>query len=377
MRVLLLTALLSSLACARNARPTTPTTVEVHELETMRVTARRDADGELVTDAYDAEMLFQAGLRAMRANQPAEAIARFDRVADEFRGSRYVSPSLYNAGLILKATGDAAGAAARFERLLREIPESSDRQHASFQLLGLYVTLERFPDGLALTDSLLRQELEPDGRVEAMARRAELLLGAGQRDEAASQARTTVSWARTRGPAEEVRDTYFLAVADFVYAETLRMRSEEIRLPEGGVAVQRPVLERRAQLLLDAQRSYFDAIRRQQPEIAAAAGYRIGAMYDTFWTTIMSAPVPPPESPLTEELMAVFEEEYRLSLARLVKPLIRHAIRYWELTLLMTERAGIESEWTERIRAELETARDRLLAQPEGPEGLPSTGSTP
>ena len=133
------------------------------------------------------------------------------------------------------------------------------------------------------------------------------------------QARDTLSWARTRRPEEEVRDTHSLAAADYVYAETLRMRSEEIVLPQGGVAEQRPVLEQRAQLLLDAQRAYFDSIRRQHPDWAAAAGYQIGAMYDTFWTTIMEAPTPPPASPLEGELLQVYEEEYRTSLARLVK----------------------------------------------------------
>ncbi|MEZ4253128.1 MAG: hypothetical protein R3B99_33385 [Polyangiales bacterium] len=359
---------LSLSACAgRQTQSTTPI-----QLDTMRVTARQDADGAIVTNAYDAEMLFEQGLREMRNERCEAAVPIFDRVADEFEGSRFVSPALYDAGLCLRRLERFEEAADRFERLIREVPDSDDLRHATYQLLHLRVKLARWDAGLELADRMLRErDLTPDERVEAMALRAQLLLGKGDRDGAARQARDTLSWARTRRPEEEVRDTHSLAAADYVYAETLRMRSEEIVLPQGGVAEQRPVLEQRAQLLLDAQRAYFDSIRRQHPDWAAAAGYQIGAMYDTFWTTIMEAPTPPPASPLEGELLQVYEEEYRTSLARLVKPLVRHAIRYWELTLLMVERAGLESEWTERIREDLERARTRLLEQPEGPEGLP------
>lgn len=370
-------ALVAPLVLAACAGRSTPSTTPI-QLETMRVTARQDADGSLVTSAYDAEMLFESGLREMRNERCAQAVPIFDRVADEFPGSRFVSPALYDAGLCLRRLERFDEAASRFERLIREVPTSDDLRHASFQLLHLRLVLARFEPGLALADELLRlRDLTPDERVEAMALRAQLLLGQGQRDAAGQQARDALSWARTRPPEEEVTDTHSLAAADYVYAETLRLRSEEIALPEGGVAEQRPVLERRAELLLDAQRAYFDAIRRQHPDWAAAAGYRIGAMYDTFWASVMSAPTPPPSQPLEGELLQVYEDEYRTSLARLVKPLVRHAIRYWELTLLMVERAGLQSEWTDRIRVDLERARARLLEQPEGPEGLPASPPEP
>jgi len=360
--------ILALLGCAGRAAPADTTPIQ---LDTMRVTARQDADGAIVTNAYDAEMLFERGLSAMRHERCDEAVELFDRVADEFPGSRFVSSALYDAGLCLRRVERLDEAALRFERLIREVPTSEDLRHASYQLLHLRLKLSRWDAGLELADALLREnDLTPDERVEAMALRAQLLLGKGDHDAAGRQARDALAWARTRPLAEEVRDTHSLAAADYVYAETLRLRSEAIALPEGGVAEQRPVLERRAELLLDAQRAYFDAIRRQHPDWAAAAGYRIGAMYDTFWTSVMSAPTPPPATPLEGELLQVYEEEYRTSLARLVKPLVRHAIRYWELTLLMVERAGLESEWTERIRVDLERARTRLLEQPEGPEGI-------
>ena len=63
---------------------------------------------------------------------------------------------------------------------------------------------------------------------------------------------------------------------------------------------------------------------------------------------------------------------YRDELAKLVKPLIRHAIRYWELTQMFIERTGIQTPWAEKIKTDLERVRGLLLEQPPGPGGLPS-----
>ncbi|MBO6936013.1 MAG: tetratricopeptide repeat protein [Deltaproteobacteria bacterium] len=373
MRAILMIPPLALLAaCAgRQTGTTTPTPEpEVRQLEPMRITATRTEGGELEMGAYDAEMLFQRANAKLDSGHCDQAIPLYDRVADEFPDSRFVSPSLYNAGLCFMEGDELADAAARFERLLRETPASSDVKHARFQLAHVYLGLERWPDALAQAETLLRQELTPDERVEAMARAAQAELGAGHEREAAERARSALAYARTRPEDDRVVQVYHLAAANFVYAETLRLRAEAVQLPEGGVAVQRPVLERRAQLILAAQTEYFDTMRHTHPEWAAAAGYRIGEMYDHFWEAITTAPVPPPSRQMTPEERQIYDEEYRLSLARLVKPLIRHSIRYWELTLLMVERTGVNTEWTERIQADLERARERLLDQPDGPEGI-------
>ena len=373
MRALLLTPLVVLAACAgRQTTSTTPTPQsEVRQLEPMRITATVDEGGAVEMGAYDAEMLFRQGNAQLESGHCDQAIPLYDRVADEFPDSRFVSPSLYNAGLCFMEGDELADAAARFERLLRETPTSGDVKHARFQLAHVYLGLERWAESLAQAETLLHLDgLTPDERVEAMARAAQAELGADHPREAAERARSALAYARTRPEDDRVQQVYHLAAANFVYAETLRLRAEAVQLPEGGVAVQRPVLERRAQLILAAQTEYFDTMRHTHPEWAAAAGYRIGEMYDHFWEAITTAPVPPPSRQLTDEERALYDQEYRASLARLVKPLIRHSIRYWELTLLMVERTGVSTEWTERIRADLERARQRLLSQPDGPEGI-------
>jgi hypothetical protein len=152
-----------------------------------------------------------------------------------------------------------------------------------------------------------------------------------------------------------------------VLAETFRQREQGMTFPEG-LEPQKQVLLRRAELLLEAQREYFNTISLNNVDNyhwAAASGYRIGAMYDELWHSIMQAPVPkhlPPEG------HAIYHDE----LASLIKPLIRHAIRYWELTQMFIERTGIQTTWAEKIKTDLERVRGLLLNQPAGPGGLPS-----
>ena len=367
-------------ACGgRQTGPTTPGTDEVRSMEEMRITAHQEADGSISMNAYDAETLFNSGVAQMRAGSCEAAVQAFDRVADEFPTSRFVSPALYNGGLCLKQRQSNREAVLRFERILRDTPDSRDVKDAGFQMAELYVPLERWEDGLEHVDRMLeRTDLNSDERVELLARKAQYYLGAERFEQARSQARLTLRWARTRPDGEQVRDPYFTAAASYVLAETLRREAAEVRIPEGNVATQRPILEQRAQLILDAQREYFNTMRSRNAEWSAAAGYRIGNMYDAFWDAIMTAPVPPPSEPLEGELLELYHDEYRTSLARLVKPLIRHSIRYWELTLQMVERTGVESEWTTRIEEDLERARTRLLEQPEGRGGLqPRTPESP
>jgi hypothetical protein len=78
-------------------------------------------------------------------------------------------------------------------------------------------------------------------------------------------------------------------------------------------------------------------------------------MYERLFQDIMAVPVPAELSPAAR---AVYPHE----LAKRVQPLLRHAVRYWELTLLMVERTGVQTEWAARTRAQLERVKAMLSA---------------
>ena len=358
--------LLASLcgACAGQARaPTTPE--HVVEMEALRIVAKQGEEGEYSFDAYDAEELFAKANEALDAGKCDQAVPLYDKLVQEFASSRYTSAALYNAGLCLAQLEQKEPALAHFEKLIEELPDSPDVKHAIFQAGHLNVALERWPAAVARADSLLeRTDLDVDERVEAMTMRAQALLGQKQLEEAERQADQALAYQRTRAP--ELGDPYWIGAANFVVAEAIRMRAEAMTFPNTTQEEQRAILVKRAQLLLDAQRAYFDTIRSTNAHWAAASGNRIGAMYDTLWHDIMAAPVPESLSP---EAKLVYPQE----LAKLIKPLLRHAIRYWELTLMMVERTGVQTEWAEATKRDLERTRALLLEQPPGPGGLPPT----
>lgn len=361
-RFAILAAVLLAACGGATPRPAVPGS-NVIAMEEMRIVASR-GEGDLVFDTYDAGQLFERGTGLLNEGHCRDAVELYDRVAREFPTSRYVGPALYNAGLCLHQGGELEASAPYYLRVIEHAPGSVDAKHATLQLAQVLIGLERWEDALSLSERLLlREDLSSAERLEGLARRAQALLGLDRLDDAERQARDALSYFRTRQGDEQIDEPYFAAAANFVLAETMRMRSERIQVPAADVGTQHDVLDARARLILDAQREYFSTIRFTDAHWAAAAGYRIGSMYDHLWHAMMEAPIPPPSEAMNEATTALYQQEYRAELARHIRPLIRSAIRYWELTLLMVERTGAETEWADRARADLERMRALLLEQ--------------
>jgi len=367
----LATCLLWGAGCAGSQqRPTTPGG-DVVQMEALRITAKRGQDGSYGFDVYDAPDLFKRATDLLNGKKCHEAVVLYDKLTMEFPDSRYVSASYYNAGLCLQALGEFEASAQRYALLRDKLPGSEDYRHASLQYAEVLVQLERWEQVIAVADELLaRTDLESHERLESMARHSQALLGQGKLQDAAKHARSSLSYFRTRPKTEEIVDEFFAAANNYVLAETLRREGQSMAFPEDAESQQK-VLIRRAELLLAAQREYFNTIsftNLDNVHWAAASGYRIGNMYDELWQDVMGAPVPahlPPEG----------ADPYHESLAKLIKPLIRHAIRYWELTLLLIERTGMDNDWSRKTRDDLVRVRALLLEQPAGPGGLPPSAA--
>lgn len=361
-------AVLGAGCAGRASPPTTPARDGVVEMEELHITAHRGPNGGYDFDVVDAEGLFTRATEQLDAKQCDPAVELYDRLVREFPQSRYASAALYNAGLCLQALGRFEPAAERFGKVRTLYPGSEDTRDASFQLAEVLVQLARWDEVVAVSDALLADDaLSADERLEAMARRSQGLLGRHELGEAERHARSSLSYFRTRPEAEKIVDEFFAAANNYVLAESFRMRAEDLAFPVDQ-AGQQQVLVKRAELLLQAQREYFNTIsftNLDNLHWAAASGYKIGAMYDELWHAVMAAPVPPQLPPEGHDI-------YHQELAKLIKPLIRHAIRYWELTLMLIERTGMQGEWAERTKADLARVRELMLQQPPGPGGLPT-----
>ena len=366
-------AFVSLAGCAASTSKGSTTPNEVVKFDELHINAKAKNGGGYDFESYDASDLFKQATDLLNAKQCHDAVTRYDKLVAEFLDSEYVAAALYNAGLCLQALGEFAPSADHYQQVMKLRPDSEDVKDAKFQLAEVLVQLERWSEVLSNSEELLaRTDLTQEERLEGMARRSQGLLGAARYDEAESYAQSALGYFRTRPKEQPIRDEFFAAACNYVLAETFRMREEGMVFPEG-LEPQKAVLIRRAELLLSAQREYFNTISFQNLDNlhwAAASGYRIGHMYDELWHAIMSAPVPANlRGPQGE---AAYHEE----LAKLVKPLIRHAIRYFELTLMFIERTGMKTPWAEKTKTDLDRVRALLLEQPEGPGGLPTPSAT-
>jgi hypothetical protein len=354
----------------RPAQGTTPSKTTVVEMDEVRISAARGHEGYQF-ESYDAAELFDQATDLLNHQRCPAAVELYDKVVAEFSTSRYASAAAYNAGLCLQATGDFAGAAQRYARVRDDYPGSSDRRDASFQLAEVLVQLERWADVLQIADELLALgDLSGAERLEGMARRSQALLGLKQLDQAESYARGAIAFARARPESDPIRDEFFSAACAYVVAETYRERQQAVPFPADAEG-QKTALLRRAELVLRAQQEYLVVIGFQNLSNyhwAAAAGYRIGSMYEGLWQAMTQAPIP-------ATVAASARPHYHAELAKLIRPLIRNAVRYWEATQLSIERSGIKTAWAARIEGDLQRVRALLLEDTPGPAAEPPSGS--
>ena len=354
--------MLAAFGCA-HPKASAPSRGLVH-MEELRITAAAQPDGSYRFRAYNAENLFKQGLYWDDRKRYDEAIAWYDRVVAEFGSSRFASPALYNSALCAQRLGQREQALERFQRLLETMPNSPDLRHAHFRIVELSAELGRWQVAREHADVLLsREDLSPEERLEALGQGAHASLQLDQVSEAAAQAADALQYYRLRSARGEIANTYFAAQANFTLAETHRLRSERIALRGGSIDEQRPLLEERSQWLLRAQREYFNTIRWNHAPWSSPSGYRIGQLYAHFFDAIVESTPPPPRDSAAQRHPEEYAKHYRIEVARLVRPLLRHSIRFWELALMMVERIDSRSSWVERIRLDLDRVRARLAQE--------------
>jgi hypothetical protein len=135
-----------------------------------------------------------------------------------------------------------------------------------------------------------------------------------------------------------------VAEIHFALGEVRRVRGEAI------VFVPLPpnfadALERRCQLLLDAQSAYSDAMRSYDAHWAAMSGYRVGELYQRLYRDVMS--IPPPRAARATADKRLFEGAMRLR----YRVLLEKGLKLMEHTVMIGDRTGEASSWVDRARA--------------------------
>ncbi|MEZ4407702.1 MAG: hypothetical protein R3A52_14680 [Polyangiales bacterium] len=243
-------------------------------------------------DAYDAALLFDRAVAAMRAQRCDDALVDLDRLVREFPDASVWHVAQYNRGLCLQRARrwpdavDAMRAASRTER------DAALVRDARFRVAAVGESAERPEWVIESTDALLASTtLSITDRVEANARRAAALLARGDLDAAELTASEAARVAPTPEAVSALDDDTWAARARFVLAEVSRLRAAAItwRVED---ADSEQKITRRVQLVTRAHAQYNETIRVGNPEWAAASGFSIGEAYRALYDAIVDAPTP-------------------------------------------------------------------------------------
>jgi tetratricopeptide (TPR) repeat protein len=308
-------------------------------------------------EALSVDELFVRAERDLAAGDAERAAAGFERVARADADGTLAPEAWLLASEARERTGDLPAAIARLEQLVRRYPDHPRAREALVRLVRLHAYLENWKRvGWAATALLpVVDQLAPIQQTVAYGGKGLSLVFEEDVDRAEyfiEKGRNVVDAYQLDRAGRLPRD---LAQLYFALGEIRRARAERIHFvpvpPRFAV-----VLERRCQLLLDAQSAYSDAMRAYDAHWSTMAGFRVGELYQSLHAELMK--VPPPASADTEARRALFEGAMRLRYT----VLLEKARAMLDHTLAMAERTGERSHWVERTRAsrtEIDHALDR------------------
>ena len=353
-------------ACSANVAPppSAPSPQATSEQLVEPARPLRVATTIVTPDAVlDVSELFAAGQTSLRQGDYAAAARTFDRIAEQEGEGPWLERALFQGALAHEASGDLDGAAQRFEQLGRRLPRAGLAAEAL--LRSTRVRLHQ--DAWAEAGETARTYLErypgagPSGLIVAYAARGLALLAAGRQSEAEYAIAKGMEIVDRLELDRAGRIPRELAQLYFALGEARRHRAEQARLSPD-VKEFSARLERRCELLLEAQSAYSDSMRAYDAHWSTMAGYRVGELYERLHEELMQIP-PPKVGTLREQQL--FEGAMRLRYS----VLLNKASSMLEHTLAMAQRTGEQSEWvrrTEQSQHQLEEARraeERALRQ--------------
>lgn len=308
---------------------------------------RAEPDPLTRLSSYDAETLFHLALEEDRKGHPAYAGRIYERLLEELPDSGYAMAARFNLGLLHEAAEGWQEASEQYLVIATgDRPDGDARRgtwlDAHFRLAVCVSKLGDWWRAVATFDYILAEEWISDlRRLEALVGRGIALHEADDVVGAELAFSTALRHYREVSRGSRFEDGGLAAEAAFRMGEITRGRYEAIVLefPQP-VLVAR--LEEKCQLLLEAQSRYLRAVRFGDAHTVAAAGLRIGSLYEALYETIVALEAPPE---LSMEQVEVYHEEVR----RRLHVLVSKALLAYERSLQVGRRAASAAEWVIRL----------------------------
>jgi tetratricopeptide (TPR) repeat protein len=308
-------------------------------------------------EALGVEELFNRGLLRFEKRQYGLAARDLEASAFGLGQPGRTQLAWYRAGIARDESGELADAVQDFHRAAAADERSVLGRDACVRAIRLLVFLERWADAgeQAQRAARLFQDLSS---IEAIVVKGALALDAlraHELDTAAREieaARTIIEEKQFDTAVQLQRD---VAVVYFALGELRRMRGAELRFaPLPPDFAER--LERRCQLLLDAQSAYSMAMRAYDSHWSVMAGYRVSQLYEQLHRDLMQVldVVRLPQGNDTHLFEAALRLRYTILLEKAAKSL--------EHTLALAERTDERSSWVGLAR-EAEQKLRRAMAE--------------
>jgi len=199
---------------------------------------------------------------------------------------------------------DYAKARAELEKRVALSDTGTESRLARSRLLSVLAYLEDWPAlGAFAEKELARADLEPMEKTAALGGRALSRIEAGDEEHASRDLQNGLDVVEEQHYGTGGRLPAAAAQLKFVEGEVRRVREEKISfVPVGDDFLAK--MNVRCQGLLDAQSSYADAMRSEDPFWATISGYRLGQAYRALHKDLMA--IPPTDKAKTEKDKQLF-----------------------------------------------------------------------
>jgi tetratricopeptide (TPR) repeat protein len=309
--------------------------------------------------------IFARGRAAAERGDFAKAAADFDRIVALEPHGELAPEALFLAGEARGLLGDQAGALARYEGVVDRYPEHARVRDAATRSVRLLAYQEHWDWAGRYADRALEHaaELAPLQLVVVYAGKALQSVSAGDDVRAAVYVERGRDIVERDGFDLAGRVPSELAPLYFALGEVSRLRAERVELePTANFPV---LLEKRCQLILDAQGAYSDTWRAYDSFWSTLAGFRLAEMYEALHRDVMA--MSPPPSADTDARRQLYEGGMRLRYS----VLLEKAQAMMEHTLAMAERTGERTAWVERAREALRYIKEAEAAEQASLDRLP------
>ena len=316
-------------------------------MDPMLIRAKTD-NGEIkAIEALDSTKIWKEATRHVKKGRYEKALKQYALLVEHFPDSNYYIPSIYNMGWAYERQQRWDDATAMYNRVIKEVPGEDSATDAMYRLAECYAKKKQWRQVVSSIDTILdRSGLSLYDRIEAHARIGQARLELDQLSRAEKSYRMALKL-NARAPLEEAvpAHSHFIAGSNFGISRIYHRLFRNLRLVLP-VEKMETDLEDKAQLFKQAQSRYLKTIRGGNPYWASASRYYLAKMYEDFYTDILAAEVP---DDLNDEESTYYFDELR----KKIRPLMEQAMRFYEKTIILSERSGVDNDYTRQTQASL------------------------